>query len=92
MDLKKYVNEIIDIAEANGMEWDEGKDMFLAHVRNAGEPETPYYPGAFADYPALKLELQAMSEVQVTEMKNDFDYWYRANAEEIRRARGTSEV
>lgn len=87
MDLKKYVNEIIDIAEANNMEWDEGKDMFLANIRNSGEAGTPYYPGAFVDYPKLKLELEAMPLDDVTEMSNDFDYWFRAHADEIRAAR-----
>lgn len=87
MDLKKYVNEIIDIAEANGMGWDIGKDMFLANIRNCGDETKPHYPGAYVDYPALKLRLEAMTDEEVTEMKNDFDYWYRAHIEEIVRAR-----
>jgi hypothetical protein len=87
MELKNYVNEIIDIAEANNMEWDEGKDMFLANIRNCGDEEKPHYPGAYADYPKLKLELAAMTDEQVTEMSNDFDYWFRAHADEIRAAR-----
>lgn len=88
MELKKYVNEIIDIAKANNMSWDVGADMFLANVRNCGDESLPHYPGAFVDYSALKLELEAMSDQAVAEMKNDFAYWYRAHAEEIRKARG----
>ena len=87
MDLKKYVNEIIDIAEANGMGWDIGKDMFLANIRNCGNDARPYYPGAYVDYPALKLELDAMTDEQVADMKNDFDAWYRENIEAIVKAR-----
>jgi hypothetical protein len=87
MELKNYVNEIIDIAEANNMEWDEGKDMFLANIRNSHVIGAPYYPGAFVDYPALYPELEAMTNEEVADMKNDFDDWYRANMEEIIRAR-----
>lgn len=92
MELKKHVNEIIDIAQANDVAWDVGADMFLANVRNCGEPDTPYYPGAFVDYAALKLELETMTDAQVAEMKNDFAYWYRANADEIRQARKAAKV
>ena len=91
MDLKKYVNEIIDIAEANNMEWDEGKDMFLANIRNSHDVGAPYYPGAFVDYPALYPELAAMTMEQVAKMKNDFDDWYRAHIEEICAARKGNE-
>lgn len=87
MEVKKYVNEILDIAVENDVSWDIGLDMFLANVRNCGEPDTPYYPGAFVDYAALKPELEAMTDAQVADMKNDFAYWYRANADEIRQAR-----
>ena len=87
MDLKKYVNEIIDIAEANGMGWDIGKEMFLANIRNCGNDALPCYPGAYVDYPALKLELDAMTDEQVADMKNDFNDWYRDNMEAIIKAR-----
>lgn len=87
MELKKYVNEIIDIAEANDVPLDVGKDMFLVNIRNCGDETLPHYPGAFVDYPKLKLELEAMSDVEVAEMSNDFDYWYRAHMDEIIRAR-----
>ena len=87
MELKKYVNEIIDIAEANDVSWADGKDMFLANIRNCGDEALPHYPGAYVDYPALKLQLEAMSDKQISEMKNDFDYWFRAHATEIRAAR-----
>ena len=87
MDLKKYVNEMIDIAEANHMAWDIGLDMFMANIRNCGEEDAPHYAGAFVDYPALKLQLEDMTPKQVSEMKNDFAYWYRAHMDEIIRAR-----
>ena len=87
MELKKYVNEIIDIAEANNMSWDIGKDMFIANIRNCGVEGAPYYPGAYADYATLKLKLEAMTDEEVADMKNDFDYWYRAHMDEIIRAR-----
>lgn len=88
MELKDFVNEIIDIAKTNNVSWDVGADMFLANIRNCGDETLPYYPGAYLDYPALKLELEAMSAEQVAEMKNDFAYWYRAHAEDICNARG----
>lgn len=85
--LKEYVNEIIAIAEANDMSWDIGADMFVANIRNSGDPEMPYYKGAFLDYPALKPELEAMTDEAVADMKNEFAAWYREHAEEIRKAR-----
>lgn len=88
MELKDFVNEIIDIAKANGVSWDVGADMFLANIRNSGDESLPHYPGAFVDYPVLKPELGAMSAQAVAEMKNEFAAWYRAHAEEIRKARG----
>ena len=87
MELKKCVNEIIDIAEANDVAWDVGMEMFLANARNCGDETLPHYPGAYVDWSALKLELAPMTDTQVADMKNDFAYWYRANAEEIRKAR-----
>ena len=87
MMLKEYVNEIIAIAEANDMSWDIGADMFIANIRNSHDIGAPYYPGAFVDYPALHPELQAMTAEEVAEMKNEFDAWYRAHADEIRAAR-----
>ena len=87
MELKNYVNEIIDIAEANDVAWGVGMEMFLANARNCGDETLPHYPGAYVDWSALKLELEPMTDAQVAEMKNDFDYWYRAHIDEIRAAR-----
>lgn len=88
MELKDFVNAILDIAKANDVSWDVGADMLLANIRNCGDETLPYYPGAYLDYAAWKPELEAMSDQAVAEMKNDFAYWYRAHAEEIRKARG----
>lgn len=88
MMLKEYVNEIIAIAEANDMSWDIGADMFIANIRNSGDPELPYYKGAFVDYETLKLFIEDMTDEEIADMKNEFAAWYREHADEIRKARG----
>lgn len=88
MELKDFANAILDIAEANAASWDVGADMLLANIRNSGQADAPYYPGAYLDYAALKPELDAMSDQEAARMKNDFAAWYRSHADDIRRARG----
>ena len=39
--LYEYINEIMDIAEVNHAEPQNAKDMFLANIRNAGDPTLP---------------------------------------------------
>ena len=52
--LYEYVNEIMDIAAVNHAEPQNAKDMFLANIRNAGDPTLPHYRGAGdVDYAAL---------------------------------------
>lgn len=87
MDLTKYVNEIIDIAEANHMAWDIGKDMFVANIQNAGVPNAPYYAGADIDYAALKPDWMVMTDEERGKAKSEFDDWYRANMAAIIAAR-----
>lgn len=82
MELKKYVNEIIDLAEANNMSWDVGKDMFIANIQNHGIENAPYYAGAGDfDYGAIRDEWVALTPEQKRDAKNAFDDWYRANME-----------
>lgn len=92
MDLTKYVNEIISIAEANHMAWDIGKDMFVANIQNAGVPNAPYYAGADINYAALKPDWMVMTDEERGKAKNDFDDWYRANQKEIRAKRQKEKV
>ena len=44
--LYEYINEIMDIASVNHAEPQNAKDMFLANIRNAGDPMLPHYRGA----------------------------------------------
>lgn len=88
MELKKYVNEIVDIAKTNDMPWDVGKDMFIANIQNAGEEGLPYYPGADeVDYAALKPEWEALSLEERADAKNAFNDWYRENMDIVIAAR-----
>lgn len=87
MELKKYVNEIMDIASVNDVSWDVGMDMFIANVQNAGEDGIPYYPGASVDYAAMKPEWMEMTLVARAEEKNAFCDYVRANMDEIIAAR-----
>ena len=65
MKLHTYTNDIIDIASANKMAWSIGADMFLANVKNAGDPELPYYEGADrVDYAALKPHVAELQDSQ----------------------------
>ena len=82
--LHVYTNAIIDIGTENGMGWSEGIGMFLANIRNAGDPKLPYYTGADdIDYGALKPDLPGFEE-NVQALIDD----YRANQTEIIRLRG----
>lgn len=79
MELKNYVNEIVNIAKANDMSWDIGMDMFVANIQNHGI-EAPYYAGAGNfDYGAIHDEWMALSVEEKTNAKNEFEAWYRAN-------------
>lgn len=65
MTLHTYTNEIIDVATANGMSWDIGADMFLANIRNSGDPDLPHYEGAEkVDYIALKPHVAELQDTQ----------------------------
>lgn len=87
MELKKYVNEIMDIASVNEVGWDVGMDMFIANIQNAGEEGLPYYPGASVDYAGLKPEWMEMTLEARAEEKNAFCDYVRANMDEIIAAR-----
>ena len=61
--LYEYINEIMDIAAVNHMEPQNAKDMFLANVRNAGDPTLPRYRGAGnVDYAALAEDLPRLTQ------------------------------
>ena len=60
--LYEYINEIMDIASVNHAEPQNAKDMFLANVRNAGDPTLPHYRGAGdVDYAALAEDLPRLT-------------------------------
>ena len=66
MKLHEYTQEIFNIAAANDVSWDVGKDMFLANIRNAGDKSLPYYPGAEGlDYAALKPHYDELADSAV---------------------------
>ena len=63
MKLHIFVNEIFDIAHANDVSWDVGKDMFLANIRNEGMGALPHYVGADqVDFAALKPALAELAD------------------------------
>ena len=73
MKLIDYKKEIIEIAKANGMAWDIGRDMFLANIRNAGIDGAPHYPGADeVDYKALQAETPELGTQEYADMCNEF--------------------
>lgn len=84
MKLHTYTNEIIEIAKANDVSWDVGKDMFLANIRSAGQQDAPYYyQGAEdVDYAALQPHLEELEK-----STEDFMADYRANQTELIRLR-----
>ena len=57
--LKNFKNEITAISKANGnVDVGVATDMYLANIRNAGNPELPHYAGADQiDYLALQPHL-----------------------------------
>ena len=60
--LYEYINEIMDIASVNHAEPQNAKDMFLANIRNAGDPTLPHYRGAGnVDYAALAEDLPGLT-------------------------------
>ena len=89
MELKNYVNEIIDIACANNMSWDIGLDMFVANIQNSDAPENKcYYHGADeVDYAALRPEWMEMEEKARWEARFAFEKWSREKQEGITAAR-----
>ena len=92
MELKNYVNEIMDIAGENNMPWDIGLDMFVANMQNAGEEGLPYYPGAESvDYAALKPEWEKLSLLERADVRNTFNTYVRANLSAIIEARRVHE-
>lgn len=79
--LYEYINEIMDIATANHAEPQNAKDMFLANVRNAGDPTLPHYRGAWdVDYAALAEDLPRLTNEGAALTQAVFDN-YKALAE-----------
>lgn len=70
--------EIVSIAKANDVPWDVARDMFLANVRNAGNPGLPHYPGADeVDYAALRDKLPAQGTQEYADLCNEFNRDFR---------------
>ena len=83
--LYEYINEIMDIASVNHAEPQNAKDMFLANVRNAGDPTLPHYRGAGdVDYAALAEDLPRLTREGAALTQALFDH-YKALVE-LRRA------
>lgn len=83
--LYEYINEIMDIASVNHAEPQNAKDMFLANVRNAGDPTLPHYRGAWnVDYAALAEDLPRLTKEGAALTPALFDH-YKALVE-LRRA------
>ncbi len=79
MKLHTFVNEIFDIAHANNVSWDIGKDMFLANIRNEGMGALPHYAGADeVDFATLKPIL-----VELADSGEDFVEIVRENYDEV---------
>lgn len=78
MKLINYKKEIIAISKANDVSWDVARDMFLANIRNAGDPALPHYPGADeVDYKALRAEVPAQGTQEYADMCNEFNAEFR---------------
>ena len=99
--LYEYINEIMDIAAVNHMEPQNAKDMFLANVRNAGDPTLPHYRGAGdVDYAALAEDLPRLTNEGAALTQALFDHYkalvelHRAGryAEAVELMRGSVEV
>lgn len=83
MHLYDYVNDIWDIAHANDVAVDVAKDMFMANIRNAGDPTLPHYDGAdTVDYAGLQMYLP-----ELVESSEEYDKIVRANYDAIVKAR-----
>lgn len=83
MHLYDYVNDIWDIAHANDVDIGVGKDMFLANIRNFGDPAAPHYAGADdVDYGALQPYLP-----ELVESAEEYDKIVSANYNAIVEAR-----
>lgn len=74
--LYEYINEIMDIAAVNHVEPQNAKDMFLANVRNAGDPTLPRYRGAGnVDYAALAEDLPRLTREGAALTQALFDHY-----------------
>lgn len=74
--LYEYINEIMDIAAVNHVEPQNAKDMFLANVRNAGDPTLPHYRGAGdVDYAALAEDLPRLTREGAALAQAVFDHY-----------------
>lgn len=63
--LNTYKPQITAISKANGnVDIGVATDMFIANIRNAGNPDLPHYPGADVDYAALKDDLGALVDTK----------------------------
>ena len=72
--LNTYKPQITAISKANGnVDIGVATDMFIANIRNAGNPDLPHYHGADVDYVALKANL-----AEIVDTKAAFiDEWGR---------------
>lgn len=86
--LHRYVNDIIAIAGANDKSWDVGCNMFLANVKNNGNPDAPHYAGAdHLDWSAVAAEIGPFAPSDETDMLRTFAADYRAHMSEVIAAR-----
>lgn len=81
--LNPYVNEIIAIAGANNMEWDEGCNLFLTNIKNVDIPGALYYEGADVDYGKLADELGPIDSETERDMLQTFRDCYKEHKAEV---------
>ena len=78
--LNPYVNDIIAIAGANNMEWDEGVDMFLANVKAR---ENKYSGADHLDWDVVAGEIGPITPAEEADMRRTYCEDYRARMSEV---------
>ena len=90
--LNKYVNEIISIAGENGVDWSNGPRMFLANVKNFGNPDAPHYAGAGnLDWATVGADLTPFTDVDEADMINTYCACYREHMSGVIAARSAGD-
>ena len=84
MNFNKYVNEVLDISQANeNAPFSDAMHMFTNNIKDAGNPnDLHHYSGAdHIDYAALKVEWDKLTPEEKAEVERQTVAWYEANKE-----------